>query len=96
MRNKYKERVKIIVKMCCKITSSVVEFIMKFPFILPMRMTPKGPSDGIFDTIRLAEVARVATKSASCFKFDFKSYVTYKTKIKNWNIMIPKDNDIFI
>lgn len=45
----------------------MVGLIINFPEILPIRITPMGPPQGISDNIRAADVALAAITSGSCF-----------------------------
>ena len=53
-------------KQTLKITSSMVGLTINFPHILPMRITPMGPPQGISDSIRATDVALAAITSGSC------------------------------
>lgn len=52
------------------ITSSMVGLTMNCPQILPIRIIPIGPPQGISDNIRAADVALAAITSGSCFPSD--------------------------
>ena len=65
-----------------KITSSIVGFIINCPHILPIRIIPMGPPQGISDNIRAADVALAASTSGSCFPSDERTLaVTYESGI---------------
>lgn len=57
-----------------KFTSSTVGFKTNFPSILPTRITPIGPFQGISDSISAAEEAFAAMTSGSCFPSDERTF----------------------
>jgi len=58
----------------------MVGFIINCPEILPIRITPMGPPQGISDNIRAADVALAAITSGSCFPSEESTFaITYET-----------------
>ena len=55
-------------------TSFTVGFKTKVPLILPTRITPIGPFQGISDSISAAEEAFAAITSGSCFPSDERTF----------------------
>lgn len=56
---------------------------MNFPQILPIRIIPIGPFQGISESIRAADVALAAITSGSCLPSDERTFAdTYKNKAK--------------
>jgi hypothetical protein len=70
----------------------MVGFIINCPEILPIRITPMGPPQGISDNIRAADVALAAITSGSCFPSEESTFaITYETgDISGYIIRVKK------
>jgi hypothetical protein len=70
----------------------MVGLIINFPEILPMRITPTGPPQGISDNIRAADVALTAITSGSCFPSEESTLaITYEScNIKGYTLQAKK------
>lgn len=65
------------------LTSSMLGFTINFPQILPIRIIPMGPFQGISESIRAADVALAAITSGSCLPSEERTFAdTCKNQTK--------------